>query len=94
MQERPTGTLLQKERYDPFHALLILRILIGELFAHHFFFSAQFDPQAYEHEDNAQQAGDVTCFKPRSDEHGKQAGVDRMTDQPVRAAHNQFVIFF
>jgi hypothetical protein len=85
---------LKNKRYDSFNSFLVGEILIGELFAHQFFFLGQFDPKAYEHEDKSDRSGDVSLLHHSCDDHGKQAGVDRMADQPVRTAQNQFVIFF
>ena len=85
---------LKNKRYDSFNSFLVGEILIGELFAHQFFFLAQLNPKAYEHEDESDRSGDVSLLHHRCDDHGKQAGVDRMADEPVRTAQNQFVIFF
>src|SRR5438034_314720 len=84
---------LKYERYDALHALLVARVLFRELRAHHVFFVVQFDPEAYEHEDESEHSRDVCLFHPRRHEHGKQAGVDGMANQPIGTAHNQFVIF-
>ena len=85
---------LKDERDDSLNSFSIGGVLIGELFAHHFFFVARFDPQAYGDEDESDDSPDVPLLNCRCDHHGKQASVDRMADQPVRTAHNQFVIFF
>ena len=85
---------LKDERDDSLNSFSIGGVLIGELFAHHFFFVARFDPQAYGDEDESDDSPDVPLLNGGCDDHGKQAGVDRMADQPVRTAHNQFVIFF
>src|SRR5437762_13201128 len=85
---------LQDKRDNSFNAFRIGRVLIGELFAHHFFFAAEFDPEAYEHEDESDYSRDVSLFDRRGDEHGKYAGVNGMTDKAIGSAHNQFVVFF
>ena len=85
---------LKDERNDSLNSFPISGVLIRKLFAHQFFFVLQFDPEAYEHEDESDDAGDVALLNDSRDDHCKQAGVNGMADQPVWTAQNQFVIFF
>src|SRR5437660_199922 len=55
-----TQRQLKNKWYDSFNSFLVSEILIGELFAHQFFFLGQFDPKAYEHEDESDRSGDVS----------------------------------
>ena len=68
--------------------------MVGELFEHHFFFLGRFSPEADGDEEEADEAADVPLLDGGGEGHGEQASVDRMADEPVRAAHDQFVIFF
>jgi hypothetical protein len=62
---------LKDERDDSLNSSPIGGVLIGELLAHQFFFVAQFDPQAYEHEDESDHPRDVSLLNHRCDDHGK-----------------------
>ena len=65
---------LKDERDDSLNSFSIGGVLIGELFAHHFFFVARFDPQAYGDEDESDDSPDVPLLNGGCDDHGKQAG--------------------
>jgi hypothetical protein len=62
---------LKDERDDSLNSFPIGGVLIGELLVHHFFFVAQFDPQAYEYEDESDNSRDVPLLNHRCDDHGK-----------------------
>ena len=62
---------LKNEWDDSFHSFPIRGVLIGKLLAHHFFFVAQLDPQAYEYEHESDYSGDVPLLKHCCDNHCK-----------------------
>src|SRR5438874_7078379 len=67
----PELSELKNERDDSLHPLAIGCVLIGEFFAHHFFFGVRFDLEACEREDEHDHTRDVSVFHPRRDEHGE-----------------------
>lgn len=68
--------------------------MVRELFEHHCFFVNRFNPETGGDEEESKEAADVPVLDRGSEDEGEHASVDWMADQPVGAAHDQFVIFF
>ena len=71
LDQVPPLSELKDEGYDSFNSFPIGGVLSGELSAHQFFLLAQFDPEAYEHEDKSDHSRDVPLLHFCCDDHGK-----------------------
>ncbi len=88
------GEPLDHERHQRFHALFVIQIGVTELLDHKGFFHPQFETEAQKQKNEAHKATQLSMNDCRTQISQQQAGINRMTDNTIRAALNQLMLFF
>src|SRR5204863_7693711 len=88
------NSLLNKKRNDAFHSALINGVFVRKMFEHQIFFAFEFQPETYEHEQQAQASAKMPHGDSGAGKHGKDSCVNRMTHDAVRPALDEFMSFF
>src|SRR5258708_34441560 len=84
----------EDKRNDAFGSSPIIRIPLGELLQHQFFFVAKFNPETRKHQECAYKPGQVSLRERGSKEHGEYPGVDLGGRRIIKKKLNQFGSFF